>query len=105
MQGIFIKFYLTESQRHGSKLLYEWILEKARQLGLPGGSVFRAVAGFGRHGHLHSDTFFELSGELPMQIEFVLSSVHAEKLIGALNDDKIKLPYVSHSVEYGVTGD
>lgn len=105
MQGVYIKFYLTESQRHGSKLLYEWILEKAKQLGLPGGSVFRAVAGFGRHGHLHSDTFFELSGELPMQVEFVVSSVHAEKLIVAMNDEKINLPYVSYSVEYGVTGD
>jgi hypothetical protein len=39
-----------------------------------------------------------------MQVEFVLSSVHAEKLIVALNDEKIKLPYVSYSVEYGVTG-
>ncbi len=105
MQGVYIKFYLTESQRHDSKLLYEWILEKAKQLGLPGGSVYRAVAGFGRHGHLHSDTFFELSGELPMQVEFVVSSVHAEKLIVAMNDEKVKLPYVSYSVEYGVTGD
>lgn len=105
MQGIYIKFYLTEGQRHDSKLLYEWILEKAKQLGLPGGSVYRAVAGFGRHGHLHSDTFFELSGELPMQVEFVVSSAHADKLIVALNDEKIKLLYVSYSVEYGVTGD
>lgn len=105
MQGVYIKFYLTESQRHDSKLLYEWLLEKAKQLGLPGGSVYRAVAGFGRHGHLHSDTFFELSGELPMQVEFVVSSVHAEKLIVALNDEQIKLPYVSYPVEYGVTGD
>lgn len=105
MQGIYLKFYLTESQRHDGKLLYEWILEKAKQLGLPGASVFRAVAGYGRHGHLHSDTFFELSGELPMQVEFVVSSVHAEKLIVAMNDEQIKLPYVSYPVEYGVTGD
>jgi PII-like signaling protein len=104
MQSVYIKFYLTESQRHDSKLLYEWILEKAKQLGLPGGSVFRAVSGFGRHGHLHSDTFFELSGELPVQVEFVLSSVHAEKLIVAMNDEKLKLPYVCYAVEYGVTG-
>lgn len=105
MQHVYIKFYLTESQRHEGKLLYEWLLEKAKRLGIPGGSVFRAVAGFGRHGHLHSDTFFELSGELPMQVEFVLDSAHAEKLIVALGDEKIKLPYVSYPVEYGVTGD
>ncbi|MDH2916591.1 MAG: DUF190 domain-containing protein [Gallionella sp.] len=104
MKSVYLKFYLTEGQRHNSKLLYEWILEEAKKLNLPGGSVFRAVAGFGRHGHLHSDTFFELGGELPMQVEFVLSSEQAERLIVALNDEKIKLPYVSYAVEYGVTG-
>ncbi len=104
MQSVYLKFYLTEKHRHNGKLLYEWILGKARQLGVPGGSVFRAVAGFGRHGHLHEETFFELGGELPIQVEFVLNSAHAEQLIAAMRDEKLKLPYVSYAVESGVTG-
>jgi PII-like signaling protein len=30
------------------------------KLGIHGGSAFKAIAGFGRHGVLHEDHFFEL---------------------------------------------
>jgi len=33
---------------------------KSQVYGISGGSAFRAVAGFGRHGKLHEETFFEL---------------------------------------------
>lgn len=104
MQGVYLKFYVTENQRHHSKLLSEWILEKAKQLGLPGGSVFRAIAGFGKHGHLHSELFFELGGELPVQVEFVVNAGQAKALLAAINAEKLKLTYVSYAVEFGVTG-
>ncbi|MDP2759391.1 MAG: DUF190 domain-containing protein [Sideroxyarcus sp.] len=103
MQSVYLKFYLTEKQRYQGKLLYEWVLEQARAQGLPGGSVFRAVAGFGRHGHLHEETFFELGGELPIQVEFVLDAAQAEKLLATLRGEKIKLPFVRYGVESGLT--
>ena len=67
MQGVYLKFYMQESARHHGKLTYEWLLEQARALGIQGGSAFRAIAGFGRHGHLHEEHFFELAGEVPVQ--------------------------------------
>ena len=72
MQNVYLKFYVTEKQRHNGKLLYEWLLEEAQKLGVPGASAFRAIAGFGRHGRLHEESFFELAGELPVQVEFIL---------------------------------
>jgi Uncharacterized conserved protein len=51
-------------------LLSEWLLEQAKQHGLGGGSVFRAIAGFGRHGVLHEEQFFELADDLPVKVEF-----------------------------------
>lgn len=104
MQSVYLKFYVTEKQRHHSQLLSEWLLEKAKQQGLPGGSVFRATAGFGKHGNLHSDLFFELGGELPAQVEFVVSSVQAQALLDIINEEQLKITYVSYAVEYGVTG-
>ena len=41
-----LTFYVSEKQLHGGKLLYEWLLEEARELGILGGSAFRAIAGF-----------------------------------------------------------
>src|SRR5512143_1800848 len=104
MQSVYLKFYLTEKQHHQGKQLQEWLLEEARALGVRGGSVFRAVAGFGRHGHLREETFFELAGELPVQVEFVLDDTHANQLLGVVTAEGLNLPYVRYAVETGVTG-
>jgi PII-like signaling protein len=102
MQSVYLKFYVTEKQRHDGVLLYEWLLEEAKKLGLPGGSAFRAIAGFGRHGRLHDESFFELAGELPVQVEFLLNTELADKLLGALRVYKLNLLYVRYAVESGV---
>ena len=102
MQSVYLKFYVTEKQRHEDSLLYEWLLEEARKLGLPGGSAFRAIAGFGRHGHLHEETFYELGGEMPVQVEFVLNVEMADRLLDALRPGKPNLLYVRYEVETGV---
>lgn len=102
MQNIMLKFYVTEKQRHDGELLYEWLLEQARKLGVPGGSAFRASAGYGRHGRMHEDTFFELAGEQTVQVEFVLDAVLAERLLEALRPHRLNLFYLRHAVEAGV---
>ena len=102
MQSVYLKFYVTEKQRHDGALLYEWLLEEAKKFGLPGGSAFRAIAGFGRHGRLHEESFFELAGELPVQVEFILNTESADKLLDALRAHKLNLFYVRYAVESGV---
>jgi PII-like signaling protein len=97
-----LSFYVSEKQRHDGKPLYEWLLEEARTLGVHGGSAFRAIAGFGRHGRLHEETFFELAGELAVKVEFILEEALAEKLLDALRARNIKVFYVRHEVSSGV---
>ena len=80
MHGELLSFYLHESDWHGGRLLYEWLLEEARRLGIPGGSAFRAIAGYGRHGVLHEQHFFELAGSVPVRVDFLLASDDAERL-------------------------
>lgn len=104
MQGVHLKFYVHENRRHRSILVYEWLLEEARTLGLPGGSAFRSIAGFGRHGVLHEDHFFELAGDLPVEIGFVLSEAEAQTFLQHIADEGLELFYVRWPVEYGVTG-
>lgn len=101
MSSVYLKFYVTEKQRHNGTLLYEWLLEEAMNIGAPGGSAFRAIAGFGQHGHLHEESFFELAGELPVQVEFVLEEALADKFIAALQPHKLRLFYVRYAVEAG----
>ncbi|HQS58250.1 MAG: hypothetical protein B7Y56_04795 [Gallionellales bacterium 35-53-114] len=102
MKNIYLKFYVAEKQRHNGTLVYEWLLDEARKLGAPGGSAFRAISGFGRHGRMHDDTFFELAGELPVQVEFVLDEALADKLMDGLRVLKLNLFFVRYAVEAGV---
>ena len=104
MQGMCLKLFVTEGKRHRGELLYEWLLKQAKRLGIPGGSVFRATAGYGRHGRLHEETFFELAGDLPLELEFVLSAEQANLLLALIRQENLKLFYVKMPAEYGITG-
>ncbi len=97
-----LTFYLSEKQHHGGKPLYDWLLEEAKALGIHGGSAFRAIAGFGRHGRMHEETFFELAGELAVKVEFILDDALADKLMERVRGRKMNLFFVRHKVESGL---
>ena len=97
-----LRFYVSEKQRHDGELLYEWLLEEARRMGIPGGSVFRAIAGYGRHGKLHEETFFELAGELAVKVEFVLDDETADRLLQHVAGQRLGIFYKRCAVQAGV---
>lgn len=97
-----LTFYVTEKQLHEGMLLHEWLLEEAKDLGISGGSVFRAIAGYGRHGRLHEETFFELAGELAVMVEFILDDATAEQFLQRLREQSWNIFYVRHKVESGL---
>lgn len=103
MQGVCLKLFVSESQRHNGNLLYEWLLEQAKAMGIGGGTAVRAMAGFGRHGRLHEEAFFELAGDLPVEIEFLVSEAQADQLLSLLKSESLRLFYYRMTVEYGVT--
>ncbi len=103
MQGCFLKFYVAENRRHHHKLAYEWLLEEAKTFGLHGGSAFRALAGFGRHGRLHEEYFFELAGDLPVEVGFVATQDEADRFLAHLAKEKLNLFYLRVPVESGFT--
>lgn len=104
-RGTFLKIFVTELQKHNGELLYEWILERAKALHIPGGSALRAIAGYGRHGVLHEEGFFELAGNLPVQLEFIVSEVQAAALLALLRDEGLNLVYAIHTVDFGLTSE
>jgi PII-like signaling protein len=105
MRGVYLTFFVTERGKHRGDLTYEWLLSQARELGLHGGTAVRATAGFGRHGRLHEETFFELAPELPVEVSFAVTEEEAEKLLGAVRAAGLKLFYTRSPVEFGVTGE
>ena len=99
--AVCLKFYVQENRRHGGRLLHDWIVDLARTLELPGCSVFQAIAGYGHHGHMHRQAFFELQGDLPVQIEFVLTAAQADMLMSELRKAGVEVFWVRMPVESG----
>jgi len=103
MKGTYLKFYVHENRKHRHLLVYEWLLEQAKKIGIHGASAFKAIAGFGRHGVMHEQHFFELAGDLPVEVVFVISEEEADRLLALIRAEKLSLFYVRMPVEYGVT--
>ncbi|MGE5525067.1 MAG: DUF190 domain-containing protein [Rhodospirillaceae bacterium] len=104
MDRVCIRFYTTESQRHGGRLVHEWLLEQAKGMGIAGGTALRAIAGYGRHGKLHEETFFELAGDVPVEVEFVTDAPFVERLLDLLKAENLRLFYIRMRVHSGVSG-
>jgi len=104
MKGTYLRFYMHENVKHRHQLLYEWLLQHARRLGVHGGSAFRAIEGFGRHGVLHAQHFFELAGEMTVEVEFILSDEMADRLLESLRSESLSLVYARLPAEFGIVG-
>jgi len=102
MKGTYLIFFMQEDRTRHGILLYQWLLKEARRLGIKGGTVFKAIAGFGRHGLIHADSFIELAGDLPVEVTFMMSEEEAEQLLAFIQAEGLSLFYVRMAAECGV---
>ena len=70
-QGVLLRIFIGDSDRHERRPLYEAILYKAKELGLAGATVLRGVEGFGANSVVHKAALLEMSTDLPIVIEVV----------------------------------
>lgn len=66
-----VTIYLCEDVHRGHEPLYLAILNYLFAHRVSGATVFKGVAGFGAHHHLHTARILEISENLPIKIEFV----------------------------------
>ncbi len=69
--GCALRIYLNESDKDGSKPLYESIVQRAEDSGIAGATVLRASMGFGPKHHLVAAKVLRLSADLPVIVELV----------------------------------
>ncbi len=103
MNATVLRIYMHENRRYRGRLLYEWLLEQARGRGIHGGCSFRAIAGYGRHGVVHEQSFFELAADLPLVTEFIVSAAEADGLIALLQQSQIDVVYARWSAQFATT--
>ncbi|HIH73128.1 MAG: Uncharacterized protein XD43_1164 [Thermococcales archaeon 44_46] len=66
-----MKIYIGESDTWHGRPLYKAIVEKLREMGLAGATVYRGIYGFGKKSRVHSSDVLRLSTDLPIIIEAV----------------------------------
>jgi PII-like signaling protein len=69
--GYLLRLIVGERDRHAGHSLHEWILRQAKDRGLSGATVIRAMSGFGAHSSIHTAKILEISVDLPIIIEIV----------------------------------
>ncbi|ACS89550.1 MULTISPECIES: DUF190 domain-containing protein [Thermococcus] len=63
--------YIGENDTWHGRPLYKAIVEKLREMGLAGATVYRGIYGFGKKSRVHSSDVLRLSTDLPIIIETV----------------------------------
>jgi PII-like signaling protein len=79
-------------------------LETREKSRCAGGSAFRAFEGFGRHGVLHCEHFFELAGQLTIEVEFILTDEMADRLLESLRHEHVSVVYTRLPAQFGAIG-
>lgn len=69
--GYMLRIIIGESDRLEGKHLYEWIVIKAREYGIAGATVTRAMMGYGANSRIKTSSILRLSEDLPIIIEMV----------------------------------
>ncbi len=69
--GCLLRVLIGEGSKRKGKPLYEWLVLRARELGLAGATVTRGIMGFGANSRIHTAKILRLSEDLPIVIEIV----------------------------------
>lgn len=80
MDVVVVRVYITESS-HLLKTILAYLKNEAK---IRGFSVFRAISGFGETGN-HTNSFVDLSLDLPLVIEFFDSKDKIDPVLDHLN--------------------
>ena len=102
MNGTCIRFYAHENRKVHGVLFHDWLLGEAKKIGIHGGSAYKAIAGFGRHGVLHEAKFFELAGDLTVVTEFIVNDDEAGRLVEIVRAAKLHAFYARFAAEFNV---
>lgn len=103
--GVLLRIFVPQGQRHHGELLYDWILSRARETGITGGAAFREIAGYGRHDRRHEQSFFELAGDLPVEVVFATTESASQEFLDLLGREMLSLFYIKSPCEFGRTGE
>ena len=77
-----VRVYTNDNNGHISSML-EQLHKRGDVIGT---TIFRGIAGFGDQGHIHQSSLLDISGHLPVVIEFYHKSDKSDELINFVHE-------------------
>lgn len=87
-----LKIYASTTDRIGSKMLYEYIVELARDRKISGVTVYRGIMGYGLSSQISSSKFWELTEKLPVMIEIIDTTSILEEFYSIIEPELRGMP-------------
>ena len=81
-----LRVFIGDSDHYHHKVLYEAIVEAARERHLAGATVLRGYLGFGAHSRIHTAKILRLSEDLPIVVEIVDAPEKIEAFLPVLDE-------------------
>ena len=87
-----LKIKASTTDKIGNKLLYQYLVEKAKKEGISGATVFRGIMGYGTSSKIHSSRFWELTEKLPVVVELVDKTARLKEFFAGIEDELQNMP-------------
>ena len=84
-----LKIHASSTDRIGSRLMYQHIVELARERGISGATVYRGIMGYGASSKISSSRFWELTEKLPIVIELADETRKLEEFYKVIEEELI----------------
>jgi len=98
MNGYQFTFYTTLRRTIEGKHIKDWLINIARDLGIPGATVIAGLEGYGHDRRFHAAHFFETADE-PIMIVMAMSEQHRRLLSERLAEARADIFHVIQPVE------
>jgi len=79
-----LRIFTSEDEKFGGGPFYKYLLERAKESGLEGATVFRAIAGYGKTKELRKQKLFQLKSSLPVVIEIIDEEEKIKEFLGEI---------------------
>jgi len=92
MENSILKIYASTTDKVNGKILYDYIVHKAKDDGISGVTVYRGIMGYGMSSKISSSKFWELTEKLPIMIELIDKTKKLESFYKLIEPDLVQMP-------------
>ncbi|GAB6065118.1 DUF190 domain-containing protein [Aquifex pyrophilus] len=83
-----LRIFTSEDKKKEGKPYYKYVLERAKEKGLEGATVFRGIMGYGK-GNLREESFFKLRSNLPIVIEIIDEEEKIRRFLEEVKEEEL----------------